>query len=404
MAVKASAMISIFNVDDGDDGKGISSTAVTYQAGSSQTTTPTGSWSSSVPTLTTALPYLWTRTAITYTDGTTSTSYSVGSTLESFEVGGRNLLLDSTTGYSNDPSDYLCAVFYTTEEFVEGEEYTIQVNATTSAERTAINAYVGGGSYSVGSWTKTVGEGTATYTWTFTATANMVSAPDYVNVYSSTTGAGQGSTEISGTCTVNWIKLEKGNKATDWTPAPEDITEEISSAQEELSDKIAEVKSDAQLEIDSLNAMISSLVVDENGESMMTQTSDGWQFDMSGVINNVATIDTTLNTTNENLTSLASNFNNLVQTVAGLSTLTAYVRIGQDDDGNPYIELGADGSSFKVRITNTDIKFYDGTSIPAYISNQSLNIDSAIVDDSIQFGDHMMKIRSNGNLGISWKG
>lgn len=63
--------------DTGATGKGIKSTAVTYQASSLGTTVPTGTWTNSVPTVS-AGQYLWTRTVITYTDNTTSTSYSVG--------------------------------------------------------------------------------------------------------------------------------------------------------------------------------------------------------------------------------------------------------------------------------------------------------------------------------------
>lgn len=63
--------------DKGDTGKGVKSTAVTYQTASSGTTVPTGTWSSSVPSAS-AGQYLWTRTVITYTDNTSSTLYSVG--------------------------------------------------------------------------------------------------------------------------------------------------------------------------------------------------------------------------------------------------------------------------------------------------------------------------------------
>jgi hypothetical protein len=63
--------------NDGAAGKGISSTAVTYQAGASGVTAPTGTWTTAIPTVA-ASQYLWTRTVITYTDATTSTSYAVG--------------------------------------------------------------------------------------------------------------------------------------------------------------------------------------------------------------------------------------------------------------------------------------------------------------------------------------
>ena len=60
----------------GTTGKGVKSTAITYQAGTSGTTAPTGSWSATVPAVSQG-QYLWTRTVITYTDNSTSTSYSV---------------------------------------------------------------------------------------------------------------------------------------------------------------------------------------------------------------------------------------------------------------------------------------------------------------------------------------
>lgn len=63
--------------ETGATGKGIKSTAITYQVGSSGTTAPTGTWGTSIPSVA-AGKYLWTRTIITYTDNATSTIYSVG--------------------------------------------------------------------------------------------------------------------------------------------------------------------------------------------------------------------------------------------------------------------------------------------------------------------------------------
>ncbi len=83
--------------ETGSAGRGITSTVVTYQAGASGTTIPTGSWVSSPPATSADKPYMWTKTVYTYTDGTTSESYTVGATPEGIEVGGRNLLLSTKT-------------------------------------------------------------------------------------------------------------------------------------------------------------------------------------------------------------------------------------------------------------------------------------------------------------------
>lgn len=161
--------------------------------------------------------------------------------IDNLEIGGRNLLLDSNgTGRLKDPSSYCCASYYISEyePLKSGYDYTITINFTASEERKGILPYVGGGSYPIGVWRSIELDGTYTYSWQFTATDNMASASQFINVYSSTTGIYQGSTSISGTCYINWIKLEKGNKATDWTPAPEDVDAGISNAQE-TADSIA---------------------------------------------------------------------------------------------------------------------------------------------------------------------
>mgnify|MGYP000024395526 FL=1 len=157
--------------------------------------------------------------------------------VDNLEIGGRNLLLKSKRKGVNDsynrPAEYLCASYaISAAPLTIGETYTVQINATTTAERNFIGLWIGGGSYSLYMWgSNVVTAGTRTYTGTFKLSDHAEGQKNFVNVYSSTTGGVQGSTPISGTCTVNWIKLEKGNKATDWSPAPEDVDEKIDDIQ-----------------------------------------------------------------------------------------------------------------------------------------------------------------------------
>ena len=160
---------------------------------------------------------------------------------------------------------------------------------------------------------------------------------------------------------------------------------------------------DAQLIIDSLKATISTLITGQNGESLMTQTETGWTFSL-------ATIQNTLNTISNNVNSLNSDMsdaNNLISvlnsTVADLGVYTDYIKFGVDN-GKPCIILGETDSAFKVLITNTDIRFMEGSSIPASISNQALNIGTAIVKDELKQGGFVWAVRSSGNYGLSWRG
>ena len=69
----------------------------------------------------------------------------------------------------------------------------------------------------------------------------------------------------------------------------------------------------------------------------------------------------------------------------------------------PCIELGQRDSDFKMVITNTRILFLEGDTIPAYINNQALNIDKAVIDNELQIGGFVWKKRANGNVGLMWK-
>ena len=80
-----------------------------------------------------------------------------------------------------------------------------------------------------------------------------------------------------------------------------------------------------------------------------------------------------------------------------------YVRIATYED-EPCIELGQDGTDFKMVITNHRILFMEGTNTPAYMTNQSLYIKKAVIEEEIQQGGFVWQARANGNLGLIWKG
>lgn len=79
------------------------------------------------------------------------------------------------------------------------------------------------------------------------------------------------------------------------------------------------------------------------------------------------------------------------------------MEIVQQEDGNPCLELGSSDNDFKVRLTNTSLGFYQGTLRVAYISNQALYIETAIIKSSLQFGEtagFAWRLRENGNFGL----
>nr|DAT54958.1 MAG TPA: tail protein [Caudoviricetes sp.] len=222
------------NGQNGSPGRGLKSTEITYQIWANGTSTPNGTWTTTVPDTTADKPYLWTRTVITYTDNTRSTSYSVGSTLKGVNVGGRNLILKSkdlssflnessanvqfSSGVfkrlnTNDGSAYGIYYFYT--PVIQNTVYTASINIKN------INGTIGFGIGGNNGWRDIVQASCTTngvHTLTFKTTSSHSKIRFYVF-----------STHVNTTCTLSEAKLELGNIATDWTPAPEDVDADINS-------------------------------------------------------------------------------------------------------------------------------------------------------------------------------
>lgn len=200
------------------------------------------------------------------------------------------------------------------------------------------------------------------------------------------------------------IKLEYGNKATDWTPAPEDLGTivDVDNAQSTADSAIARV-TDAESLIQQLANEITTIVTSGEASSIMTQTENGWVFNISGITNNLNRVSEGLDSLVNEVGDTNSSVSVLEQAVNDLGVLANYVKITTDGE-QPCIELGTGNSDFKLLITNTDIRFMEGSSVIAYINNQTLHITKAIIEEELQQGQFIWKVRSNGNLGLQWKG
>ena len=216
----------------GPTGKGVKSTAVAYQASASATSAPTGTWSDSPVTTSASLPYMWTRTIITYTDDTTSTSYSVGCTPEGVSVGGRNYALKTSKEWSEywTPSSgtnicrSICVVSIP-NTFKSGAVFT------TTIEVEWTNFSASGGTFSI--WMQGSQDGGWNYSNPFTYNLLNINSTSGSKVFTVTNKWNGEATNYeiafrcdysSGSGKLRWrrLKVESGNKATDWSPAPED--------------------------------------------------------------------------------------------------------------------------------------------------------------------------------------
>lgn len=322
----------------GSAGRGIQSTAVTYQAGASGTTIPTGTWVSSPPATSADKPYMWTKTVYTYTDGTTSESYTVGATPEGIEVGGRNLLLstktftpdwklDNPVNVKNNgeyteismytvgsTSNYIKSAYspFIPIEKVSGKTITFSFEMmldkvddwdlkyplifeyfnSDHTERLAYkdiyyddtNLKILSGLMKDGEWfkygfTRGINDSDVTY-----RTGSSFDDVGYVRF--------RLTLFRNGSIRFRKPKLEFGNKATDWTPAPEDVASDITSvgnkadSAQSSANAAQSTANNAQNTADQANDKIDNLEV--GGRNLAEKTNQGttnwgWSIEIGGI-------------------------------------------------------------------------------------------------------------------------
>lgn len=238
------------------------------------------------------------------------------------------------------------------------------------------------------------------------------------------------------TISVQKIKMEYGSVATSWSPAPEDISvENIYTDGTTTIDggKITTGSITAdQIYVEdlySLNATIGGFEINKNSIHTISKDNidsiiDGVYLGDDGVSigNNDGylrffkqddgsySFDILCNSIDAKFKERDDMIKKNQDDIDNFNTLTSYIRISTSNSV-PCIELGSEESGFKLRITNTEIDFIDDDMIPAYISNQALNINRAIVKNELQIGGYIIKERDsndsnldNGNIGFSWRG
>lgn len=366
------------------DGRGVKSTSVEYQASTSGTTVPTGMWSSTPPKTTVDKPYLWTRTVITYTDNAKSTSYSVGSTPEGIVVGGRNLLMQyiragGMTTKINDLSIKVGTGVSDTyfflkahQKLIKGETYTISCDASNvpSGCNWSFGVTLQGGP-----WQLYINKNGRCYA---TGTLNTDTVlPGTEIIIDDLNGRPSTAANII----LSNFKLEIGNKATDWTPAPED-------QEQYVNDKIAASEKTTE---ESYKALINQTAQEIN---LLVQKAQSTADSNSS---SIATITTNLNVTAEGLNATKTSINTLTDAVNGTISkqeLQQYLRWNGDN-----LELGDSVKPFKCRLSDTELAFYQNEDKVAWISNKELYILKAIIAQSIGCGNFMFV--DEGDLGFS---
>ena len=180
-------------------------------------------------------------------------------------------------------------------------------------------------------------------------------------------------------------KLELGNKATDWTPAPEDV-------EQGYIDYTNDAVGDA------------TVTITESYESLIEETAKQINLmiqQLTEITNNqgtsISTISNQLQLTTEMAQFVKTTTNQLQDVVDGKVSAEEIKEWARFDGAT--LELGASNQPFKAKLSTTELAFYQGENKVAWISNNELHILTAIITQSIGVGNFMFI--DEGDLGFS---
>lgn len=185
----------------------------------------------------------------------------------------------------------------------------------------------------------------------------------------------------SGTGKIRWrrLKAEAGNKATDWTPAPEDL-----ATADNVNDKLTELRQEVNSNIEQTGEAIKSSV-----------------YEKVYLKDDVDTLLSSVNTEVEQTkTSWQVTFNQLVKQLndysdgsdAAFDEIRKYIRF---EDGN--ILLGNSSSPLILRIRNDRIQFLQNGYEVAYISDQRMYNTTCEIINQLRIADSAWTVETNSN-------
>lgn len=181
------------------------------------------------------------------------------------------------------------------------------------------------------------------------------------------------------------IKLEIGNKATDWTPAPEDvdnaINEERTTRQSAIETKANEITSKVSETYVSNSAFEH---YQNTVSSQFTQTKKDFTWSINQSVTDAK------NEMSGQIDSVNGRVDGLKQTTDNVNNYMSF-----DNDG---LTLGKSDSAFKTKITNQEWSIQKNGAKVTYINDQTMYITDGQFTKSLKIGNFGFVPRANGSL------
>lgn len=323
-----------------------------------------------------------------------SSGKSVEEAINDVEVGGRNYIrnsknlsdfkIENTTHISTELTDESITVTRLTSDGYYGIYYDLAVDSNTEYTFSfEVLSVTGTCHYSIGDTTdfskfvnKTLIEGTGRKSVTFTVPSDVTNIRLYISIPT-----------IDVSVTVCNAKFELGNRATDWTPAPEDVDHAITSGNNEIREVMTEQNLSVISDCESMIvSALESYVETSNYEEFRQEVSS--QLEILASELNLRFTETTeqIETVNGEM---QSQFN----------TITKYFTF--DING---LTIGQVDSPYKVVINNDRYSMLVNGVEVMWISNGEVHTPELSITDRFRLLGLLLEIDDSGNINCEWVG
>lgn len=181
------------------------------------------------------------------------------------------------------------------------------------------------------------------------------------------------------------VKIEKGNKATDWTPAPEDVDEAINTERTERQSAIETKANEITSKVSETYVSNSAFEHYQNTvSSKFTQTKNDFTWSINQSVTDAK------NEISGQIDSVNGRVDGLKQTTDNVNSYMSF-----DNDG---LTLGKSDSAFKTKITNEEWSIQKNGAKVTYINDQTMYITDGQFTQSLKIGVFGFVPRANGSL------
>lgn len=326
---------------------------------------------------------------------TYETKTSVSSKINNIQIGGRNLLKNSHSveqTYSYPSSNYVDQCGWVTSIPLNGDTYTLSFWAKSTVAGDVIRVHF----YSPSNITHCVGsqgqvsgnsDGQCDFILSTTLTKYWVTytIPKGGNSARSVIIPRMFSDFGKGTVSVKWEKLEEGNKATDWTPAPEDIDNAIAEERTKRQSAIETKANEITSKVSETYVSNSAFEHYQNTvSSQFTQTKKDFTWSINQSVTDAK------NEMSGQIDSVNGRVDGLKKTTDNVNNYMSF-----DNDG---LTLGKSDSAFKTKITNQEWSIQKNGAKVTYINDQTMYITDGQFTQSLKIGNFGFVPRANGSL------